>query len=147
MNSELAVRRSGASLHFATDDVAPGDRLAVWREVLGRVHLHLDVEPVAEGPLHATVESYRLGSASLYFSDTTAVRASRTSELVQDGDGDFRLLFARGAGYQYSANGADHVVDNGGTEAELDAQMDGVWAWIQSLPDTGSAEQLVTPAS
>jgi AraC-like DNA-binding protein len=113
MNSELAVRRSDAALRFATDDVAPGDRLAVWREVLGRVHLHLDVEQAADGPLHATVESYRLGPASLYFSNTTAVRASRTRELVQDGDGDFRLLFSRGAGYEYSANGADHIVGDG----------------------------------
>jgi len=30
---------------------------------------------------------------------------------------------------------ADLVVDNSGTEADLDAQIDKAWAWIQSLPD------------
>jgi AraC-like DNA-binding protein len=98
---------------FSTDDVRPCDRTAVWREVLGRVHLHLDVEQVGDGPLHATVESHRWASASLYFSDTTPVRASRTREFVQDGDGDFRLLRADGAGYHYVSNGVDHVVDDG----------------------------------
>jgi len=98
---------------FSTDDVRPCDRTAVWREVLGRVHLHLDVEQVGDGPLHATVESHRWASASLYFSDTTPVRASRTREFVQDGDGDFRLLRADGAGYHYVSNGVDHVVEDG----------------------------------
>ena len=41
------------------------------------------------------------------------MRASRTREFVQDGDGDFRLLRADGAGYHYVSNGVDHVVDDG----------------------------------
>jgi len=40
---------------------------------------------------------------------------------------------------------ADHVVDNGGTEADLDEQLDKVWAWIQTLPDAPSPD--VTPGS
>ena len=102
-----------APFRFNTDEVRPSDRTAVWREVLGRVHLHLDVEQVGDAPLRATVESHRWGSSSLYFSDTTPVRASRTAEFVQDGDGDFRLLRADGAGYMYVANGREHVVDDG----------------------------------
>jgi AraC-like DNA-binding protein len=102
-----------APFRFSTDDVQPCDRTAVWREVLGRVHLHLDVEQVGDGPLHATVESHRWGASSLYFSDTTPVRASRTREFVQDGDGDFRLLRADGAGYHYVSNGVDHLVEDG----------------------------------
>jgi AraC-like DNA-binding protein len=104
---------SATPFRFSTDDVPPSDRTAVWREVLGRVHLHLDVEQVGEEPLRATVESHRWASASLYFSDTTAVRATRTSEFVQDGDGDFRLLRADGAGYRYVANGVEEVVEDG----------------------------------
>jgi AraC-like DNA-binding protein len=102
-----------APFRFSTDDVAPCDRTAVWREVLGKVHLHLDVESVGEGPLRATVESHSWSRASLYFSDTTPVRASRTSELVQDGDGDFRLLRADGAGFQFTANGIEETVSDG----------------------------------
>jgi AraC-like DNA-binding protein len=71
------------------------------------------VEGVGEAPLPATVESHSWSGASLYFSDTTPVRASRTRELVQDGDGDFRLLRADGAGFQFTANGIDETVSDG----------------------------------
>ena len=108
-----APASSIAPFRFSTDDVRPCERTAVWREVLGRVHLHLDVEQVGDGPLHATVESHRWSSVSLYFSDTTPVRASRTPEFVQDGDGDFRLLRADGAGYHYVSNGVDQIVNDG----------------------------------
>ena len=87
----IAPASGVAPFRFSTDDVRPCDRTAVWREVLGRVHLHLDVEQVGDGPLHATVESHRWSSASL----------------------DFRLLRADGAGYHYVSNGVDHVVDDG----------------------------------
>jgi AraC-like DNA-binding protein len=100
-------------MKFSTDEVLPRDRLAVWREVLGRVHLHLDVEQVGDGPLHATVESHRWSHASLYFSDTTPVRASRTREFLQDGDNDFRLLTASGAGYAFSSNSREDFVTDG----------------------------------
>jgi AraC-like DNA-binding protein len=104
---------SSAPFRFSTDEVQPERRTAVWREVLGRVHLHLDVEQIGDGPLHATVESHRWGSSSLYFSHTTPVRATRTREFVQDGDGDFRLLRADGAAYRYVANGVDEIVADG----------------------------------
>ena len=104
---------SAAPFRFSTEDVRPSERTAVWREVLGRVHLHLDVEQVGDGPLRATVESHRWSSVSLYFSETTPVRATRTREFVQDGDGDFRLLRADGAGYQYVSDSIDEIVENG----------------------------------
>jgi AraC-like DNA-binding protein len=110
----MIAQTSGVTpFRFSTDDVRPCDRTAVWREVLGRVHLHLDVEQVGDAPLRATVESHRWSSVSFYFSDTTPVRASRTPEFVQDGDGDFRLLRADGAGYRYCSNGVDEVVNDG----------------------------------
>lgn len=104
---------SSSPFRFSTEDVRPNERTAIWREVLGRVHLHLDVEQVGDGPLRATVESHRWGCTSLYFSETTPVRATRTAEFVQDGDGDFRLLRADGAGYQYVSNGIEEFVADG----------------------------------
>lgn len=110
----MTLGRGGIEpFRFSTDDVRPCERTAVWREVLGRVHLHLDVEQVGDGPLRATVESHRWPDMSLYFSDTTPVRASRTREFVQDGDGDFRLLRADGAGYRYVSNGVETLVHDG----------------------------------
>lgn len=113
MNSEIGSPKRQPTLKFSTDEVLPRDRLAVWREVLGRVHLHLDVEQVGEGPLHATVESHRWSHTSLYFSNTTPVRASRTREFLQDGDGDFRLLTARGAGYNFSSTSHEQFIPDG----------------------------------
>jgi len=99
---------------FSTEDVPVRDRLAVWREVLGRYYLHLDVEPVAGGRVRATAETHRWSTASLYFSDTTPVCATRTAQHVQDDGGDFRLLQAEGAPYRFTARGFDSLVPQGG---------------------------------
>jgi AraC-like DNA-binding protein len=99
---------------FSTTDYAPQDRLSAWREILGRgVHLRLDVESLDDRPPCATVELHRWPTTSLYFSDTSPVRATRTPGLVQDGDDDFRLLIAQGAGYQFTARGVDACVPDG----------------------------------
>jgi AraC-like DNA-binding protein len=89
----------------------------VWREVLGRVHLHLDVEQIDDIPIKATVEQHSWSAASLYFSDTNAVAASRTPDLVRDGNGDFRLLWAEGSPYQFVSN--NNVEDMNSNEAVL----------------------------
>jgi AraC-like DNA-binding protein len=116
LTSGCATRqRSSASVfRFSTADFAPHDRLAAWREgVGGGVHLRLDVEPVQDAPPHATVELHRWPSASLYYSDISPVRASRTPALLQDGDGDFRLVRVEGSGFQFTAQGVDEVVGDG----------------------------------
>lgn len=112
---KMTEQANAAPYRFSTDDVPAEQRTAVWREVLGRVHLHLDVEQIGDGPLRATVESHRWGPTSLYFSHTTPVRATRTAEFVQDGDGDFRLLRADGAPYRYVSRGVDEIVADGGS--------------------------------
>jgi len=110
-----AARPNPSVFRFSTADYAPQQRLAAWRDVLGGgVHLHLDVEPLDDAPPCATVELHRFRGASLYFSNTSPVRALRTSRLVQDGDGDFRLVRAEGAGYRFTAQGVDQIVPDGG---------------------------------
>jgi AraC-like DNA-binding protein len=100
-------------MRFSTDDVPEHERVAVWREVLGRVHLHLDIKRISEEPLRATVESHRWASTSLYFSDTTPICASRTKELVQDADFAFRLLYTEGGSYRFTARGCDEIISPG----------------------------------
>ena len=103
-----AGQPSAQVFRFSTADYAPQDRLAAWREVLCRsVHLRLDVEPVDDAPPRATVELHRWLPTALYFSETFPVRASRTPTLVQNGDGDFRLLRAEGAGFRFTSRGVD----------------------------------------
>ena len=107
-------RSSAPVFRFSSADHAPHDRLDAWRQGVGRgVHLRLDVEPVGDAPPRATVELHRWASASLYFGETTPVRASRTRALVQDGDGDFRLVRSEGAGFQFTAQGVDETVEDG----------------------------------
>jgi AraC-like DNA-binding protein len=98
---------------FSTDDLPEGKRLAVWREVLGRVHLRMDVSPLGEAPVRSIVEQHAWGSASLYFAESNAVEASRTKELLNDGNGDFRLLSARGTAFEFTANGATECLGDG----------------------------------
>jgi AraC-like DNA-binding protein len=101
-----------APFRFSTDDVPVRDRAAAWREVLGRIHLRMDVEPAGGAPIKANVESHPWSCVSLYFGDTNAVTASRTPDLINDGDGDFRLLYADTA-YEFMANGVRETVAPG----------------------------------
>jgi AraC-like DNA-binding protein len=105
---------SSEPLFFTTDEVDAHDRLAVWREVLGRVYLHLEIEPTGEAPLRASLEAHRWAPASLCFSELTPVRAARTAALVQDGDVDFRLVQIEGSAYRYTAAGVDETIPPGG---------------------------------
>jgi AraC-like DNA-binding protein len=100
-----SIKRDAAPFRFSTDALPAGDRLAIWREVLGRVHLRMDVAPLGEAPVRSIIEQHAWSSVSLYFSETNAIEASRTSDLVSDGNDDFRLLSVRGAHFQFISNG------------------------------------------
>jgi AraC-like DNA-binding protein len=101
-----------APFRFSTDDLPAGERLAVWREVLGRVHLRMDVAPLGEAPVHSVIEQHAWSSVSLYFSETNPIEASRTRELVGDGNDDFRLLCVARSHFQFLSNGTtEDMVD------------------------------------
>src|SRR5688572_33466017 len=42
-----------STVRFSTDDLPERDRFAIWREVLGRTMMRLDVERVPEHPFHS----------------------------------------------------------------------------------------------
>ena len=88
---------TSATTRFSTDHVPLKDRLEVTREVLGRAYLRLDLEPLGETPYSASFEQRSWSWASLIFAETDAVSFARTSELLRDGDGDFRLTHVEGA--------------------------------------------------
>lgn len=76
----------------------------------------------------------------------TAVR--RLVELRGMDEADARARIANQLTREQRLEMADFVVDNGGTEDELDEQVDRAWAWIASLPEWGPPEPRpdVTPA-
>ena len=55
-------------------------------------------------------------------------------------EADARARIGRQATREERLAKADFVIDNGGTEAELDDRMDDLWAWIESLPDWTAPE-------
>jgi len=107
-----ATNGEAVPFRFSTEELPARDRLAIWREVLGRVHLRMDVTPLGDSPVRSIVEQHSWSSVSLYFSETNAIDASRTKELVCDGNDDFRLLTVQGTPFQFlSSNGTEDLYD------------------------------------
>ncbi|WJR77845.1 AraC family transcriptional regulator [Bradyrhizobium sp. NP1] len=107
-----------APFRFSTDDTPARDRMAIAREVAGRIYLRLDVEPLGTAPLSVSVEQYSWASLSLIFCDTNPLHLTRTPELVQDADGDFRFIVGvDGARYRYHSSGVDEAME--GSEGAL----------------------------
>jgi dephospho-CoA kinase len=50
-------------------------------------------------------------------------------------EADARARIAKQPSREQRLEGADFVVDNGGDRERLERQLDGLWAWIATLPD------------
>jgi AraC-like DNA-binding protein len=103
---------------FSTNDVPPRERIAVSRDVLGRLYLRLDPEPADGAPLCLTIERHDWSSVSLIYSETNPICFQRTPDLVRDADGDFRFVVGvEGARYHFASGGIEEVMD--GADAAL----------------------------
>ena len=87
MISPIAVAR------FSTDDFAPRQRFAAWREVLGRSLLNVEVEPTTSDPFHANATMRALPGVKILSGSTSGVIYRRPQGQVQDDD----LVFSFGA--------------------------------------------------
>jgi AraC-like DNA-binding protein len=94
---------------FSTGSILPRDRVAVLREVTGRVRLRLEIEPLRNGPCRAPAEHHSWAAASLYFCETAP---GAHLALIQDGEDDFPLFRAEGARHEFSSRGISHEMDN-----------------------------------
>jgi AraC-like DNA-binding protein len=84
----VAVAPSGlARFHFSTDAFPERDRVAQWREVLGRKLIRLDVEPDRDTPFHAHFAYWALPGLCIGRGDLGASVDRRTPELIE-GDAD-----------------------------------------------------------
>jgi hypothetical protein len=61
---------------FSTEDLAPHDRFALWREVFGRRLLKADMEPVSDGPFRASAMMPALAGIRM----TSAARGWRCAD-------------------------------------------------------------------
>jgi len=78
---------------FSTDDFAPCDRFAVWRDVFGRSLLNVEVEQVNSGPFHASATMRTLPGIRMVSATSSGVIYRRPQGLVQNDD----LVFSFGA--------------------------------------------------
>ena len=109
---------SAAPMRFSTDAIPAHDRMAFWREIVCRVLLRLDIEPLGGAPLLASFEQHTWSSVALRFVDTNPVRISRTRDLICDGNGDYSLtLRVEGSGYEFLSNGVTEALS--GDDAAL----------------------------
>ena len=54
-------------------------------------------------------------------------------------EADARARMARQASREDRLAKADRVIDNSGTRADLEAQVDSVWHWMRALPPVADA--------
>src|SRR5689334_18145727 len=72
-------------LHFSTEQLSIADRVPMYREVLGRELLRMDVEPVADDPFRVDLTIHPFPGVTVMSATTYAMRGQRTRELTGDG--------------------------------------------------------------
>jgi dephospho-CoA kinase len=111
---------------------------AVGAEVVARIAAHQGTDHVviADIPLLAEGSSAIGMSGVLVVDVPTEVQVERLVGSRGFSEADARARIARQATRAERLAKADRVIDNAGTPEDLAAQIDGVWAWIGSLPAT-----------
>jgi AraC-like DNA-binding protein len=79
-------------LRFSTDELPERDRLAIMREVHGRLTARVDIEPAPDAPLHYQVIARALPGLTVSMFSESAITIRRTRELLADGNDD--VVFA-----------------------------------------------------
>lgn len=107
---------------------------AVHAEIEARLAAAADTDRVVILDVPLLVESGRSDMVGLVVVDLDPdVAVARLVEHREFREADARARIAKQASREERVARADVVIDNGGTLAELEAQVDAAWAWIGSL--------------
>jgi AraC-like DNA-binding protein len=98
MVEQSAARVGASSFRLSTDDYAPGERVAVWREFYGRKVLRLEMEPLPDIPFSAEMTVQVLPGLAIATGASSLLRVGRSRELLDDGDDGLLLQVASSAG-------------------------------------------------
>jgi dephospho-CoA kinase len=111
---------------------------AVGLEVYNRIAANegTDNVVIADIPLLAEGNSAIKMSGVLVVDTPTEVQVERLVGSRGFPEADARARISRQATREDRLAKADRVIDNSGSLDDLLAQIDGVWAWIEGLPDT-----------
>jgi hypothetical protein len=96
-------------LRFSTDELPECDRLAVTREVFGRLTTRLDIEPAPDVPVHCRTVARLLPELNISTFSISANTARRTRELLADSNDDVVLALSSTAGNIVSQVGRELV--------------------------------------
>jgi len=83
-------------MHFSTDALPERDRIAICREVFGRRISKIEFEPLPNARFLHEMTLRSLDGLSLVFSKSMGFRATRTRQLVRDGNDDLHLTINTG---------------------------------------------------
>ena len=76
----------GGAQRFSTDMFAPRERIAAWREFIGRALFRLEVEPLVQDGFEAETISRSLPGLAFVYGSTAAVRQGRRPHMVDTDD-------------------------------------------------------------
>jgi AraC-like DNA-binding protein len=97
-----------APLRVSTDALPVRERLPIWREVLGRKMIRVDIEPLSEAPFEAESTFRALpGLQTMWWTIGSAARLRRTPELISDGDDSLGLVVNLAGTPTYSQRGRE----------------------------------------
>ena len=102
---------------FSTDVIPANDRLAVWREVIGRQYMSLDIEPVPSFDFRAQIKLHNLPPTRVAVLQSTPTKYVRTRQHAQAGNADFTFVCPAQDGFRFYRD--EHEVAFGAGEALL----------------------------
>src|SRR4051812_23877445 len=71
---------------FSTEDVAPQDRIAIWRELIFQSSLEVDIAPADDGPFRATAAVRQLPGLRILSGTSPAATYRRAVQRVEADD-------------------------------------------------------------
>jgi AraC-like DNA-binding protein len=102
-----------APVRFSTDDLPERDRIAVWREVIGRKIVRIEIEPLPDRQFHVDASLRGLPDLSIMSAEISEFRLARHSELLSDGNDDLRLAVNISGGETIAQRGREVALGAG----------------------------------
>jgi AraC-like DNA-binding protein len=118
-------------LRFSTDELPERDRLAVLREVYGRLTGRVEIEPARGVPVHFRAIARALPGLVISSFSASSANIERTREMLADGNDDILLAVSPTAGHLVSHVGRELMTGPG--EANLFSLADPISTKMASV--------------
>lgn len=112
-----------AGFRFSYRDVASREGLTLWREVIGRSILKVDLTVLEGLPFHSEATTLGLPGARLAFSTKSGLRMERTRALAADGIDDVALHICTAGTWAMSYRGDEIALAPGQAAVVSDAEF------------------------